>query len=403
MKFTVGNIQCRTGWSGCRDHCRVLCHRSTRRSFERPPRLELSDRRLDSACFQKSFPSKANSRPSLRSGGRGSKRGSAFLAMCSQPVWPAGHSDVPAVDEIAPAAERSLDIAAAPGIPVWADRFIVAAAEPASRSYIKKGQFLAAPWDVKNIIEKFRSAGNTNLLLTERGTSFGYNNLVVDFRAFPIMRSFGVPVVFDVTHSSSCREDRDLLGRAARICRTSSESRCCRRNRRHLHGGPPDPDRALCDRTEHDSARSGTFSAHGSCCPAHLLKGAHRLMPNTPEGLSKLPVACSGSSRKQLLRLAPRLTMPFLRPSKSSPVPQAGWSSRHGEVRIVGKKIAATLASTGPRLLVHPAEASHGDLGMITNRDVVIALSNSGETEEIVKLIPFLKRFSVRLIAMPAP
>ena len=65
---------------------------------------------------------------------------------------------------------------------------------------IKKGQFLA-PWDVKNIIEKFTAEGNHNLSITERGTSFGYNNLVVDFRAFPIMRSFGYPVIFDVTHS----------------------------------------------------------------------------------------------------------------------------------------------------------------------------------------------------------
>ena len=64
----------------------------------------------------------------------------------------------------------------------------------------QKGQFLA-PWDVKNIIEKFTAEGNHNLFITERGASFGYNNLVVDFRAFPIMRSFGYPVIFDVTHS----------------------------------------------------------------------------------------------------------------------------------------------------------------------------------------------------------
>jgi 2-dehydro-3-deoxyphosphooctonate aldolase (KDO 8-P synthase) len=65
---------------------------------------------------------------------------------------------------------------------------------------VKKGQFLA-PWDARNIVEKLRSAGSEKILLTERGASFGYNNLVVDMRTFPIMRSFGVPVVFDVTHS----------------------------------------------------------------------------------------------------------------------------------------------------------------------------------------------------------
>src|SRR4030066_1060906 len=72
-----------------------------------------------------------------------------------------------------------------------------------------------------------------------------------------------------------------------------------------------------------------------------------------------------------------------------------------GKSGLVGKKIAATLASTGtPAFFLHPAEASHGDLGMITERDVIIAISNSGETEELVGLIPFLKRFRVKLISM---
>lgn len=65
---------------------------------------------------------------------------------------------------------------------------------------VKKGQFLA-PWDAKNIVEKLQNASCEKILLTERGASFGYNNLIVDLRSFPIMRSFGVPVIFDVTHS----------------------------------------------------------------------------------------------------------------------------------------------------------------------------------------------------------
>jgi len=65
---------------------------------------------------------------------------------------------------------------------------------------VKKGQFLS-PWDAKNIVDKLKEAGGEKILLTERGASFGYNNLVVDLRSFPVMRSFGVPVVFDVTHS----------------------------------------------------------------------------------------------------------------------------------------------------------------------------------------------------------
>jgi 2-dehydro-3-deoxyphosphooctonate aldolase (KDO 8-P synthase) len=65
---------------------------------------------------------------------------------------------------------------------------------------LKKGQFLA-PWEMANAIEKVTSAGNQNILLTERGASFGYQNLVVDMRSFPMMRKLGYPVIFDVTHS----------------------------------------------------------------------------------------------------------------------------------------------------------------------------------------------------------
>ena len=72
-----------------------------------------------------------------------------------------------------------------------------------------------------------------------------------------------------------------------------------------------------------------------------------------------------------------------------------------GKSGLVGKKIASTLASTGtPAFFLHPAEATHGDLGMVTSDDVVIAISNSGETEEIIELIPFLKRFNVHLISV---
>ena len=65
---------------------------------------------------------------------------------------------------------------------------------------IKKGQFLA-PWDMKNAVVKIKESGNDQILLTERGTTFGYNNLVVDMRSLPTMREFDVPVVFDATHS----------------------------------------------------------------------------------------------------------------------------------------------------------------------------------------------------------
>ncbi len=77
---------------------------------------------------------------------------------------------------------------------------LVESAKTGKAVNVKKGQFLS-PWDAKNIVEKLREAGSEKILLTERGASFGYNNLVVDLRSFPVMRSFGVPVMFDVTHS----------------------------------------------------------------------------------------------------------------------------------------------------------------------------------------------------------
>jgi len=78
--------------------------------------------------------------------------------------------------------------------------FVVEIARHARVINIKKGQFLA-PWDVKNIVLKAASTGNRNILVTERGVTFGYNNLVTDFRSLPEMRAMGYPVVYDATHS----------------------------------------------------------------------------------------------------------------------------------------------------------------------------------------------------------
>lgn len=100
-------------------------------------------------------------------------------------------------------AEKAAAVADILQIPAFLCRqtdLLLAAAKTGKAVNVKKGQFLA-PWDARNIVEKLRQAGCERILLTERGASFGYNNLVVDLRSFPILRSFGVPVVFDVTHS----------------------------------------------------------------------------------------------------------------------------------------------------------------------------------------------------------
>jgi 2-dehydro-3-deoxyphosphooctonate aldolase (KDO 8-P synthase) len=116
-----------------------------------------------------------------------------------------GEVGVPVVTDIHDPAqvESVAEVADILQIPAFLCRqtdLILAAAGSGRAVNIKKGQFLA-PEDARNIVEKARAAGCEKLMLTERGVSFGYNNLVVDMRSFPIMSEFGVPVVFDVTHS----------------------------------------------------------------------------------------------------------------------------------------------------------------------------------------------------------
>ena len=108
-------------------------------------------------------------------------------------------SDVHDVSEVAPAAQV-LDVLQVPAFLCRQTDLIVACARSGRPVNVKKGQFVA-PRDMVNVVEKVRASGSEDLLLTERGSSFGYNNLVVDFRGLPIMRGFGFPVVFDATHS----------------------------------------------------------------------------------------------------------------------------------------------------------------------------------------------------------
>jgi 2-dehydro-3-deoxyphosphooctonate aldolase (KDO 8-P synthase) len=108
-------------------------------------------------------------------------------------------TDVHQPEQAAPLAEV-VDILQIPAFLCRQTDLIVAAAKTGKIVNVKKGQFLA-PWEMKNVVVKAREAGNSNLILTERGASFGYNNLVVDYRSIPIMQETGCPVVLDVTHS----------------------------------------------------------------------------------------------------------------------------------------------------------------------------------------------------------
>jgi 2-dehydro-3-deoxyphosphooctonate aldolase (KDO 8-P synthase) len=131
--------------------------------------------------------------------GPGLSRGLEILGRIREEIGVPVLSDVHRFEEIEPAA-RILDVLQIPAFLCRQTDFVAEVARQAKAVNIKKGQFLA-PWDAANILEKCAREGNPNLMLTERGVSFGYNNLVVDFRALPLMREMGYPVIFDATHS----------------------------------------------------------------------------------------------------------------------------------------------------------------------------------------------------------
>ncbi|MBI4401468.1 MAG: 3-deoxy-8-phosphooctulonate synthase [Nitrospirae bacterium] len=131
--------------------------------------------------------------------GPGLRQGLAVLRKVKEQVGVPVLTDVHSVEEAAQAAEAA-DILQVPAFLCRQTDLLVAAAKTGRVVNVKKGQFLS-PWEMGNVVKKLEASGNTRIILTERGSSFGYNNLVVDMRALPIMRGFGYPVVFDATHS----------------------------------------------------------------------------------------------------------------------------------------------------------------------------------------------------------
>ncbi len=131
--------------------------------------------------------------------GPGLAEGLAILRRIKEELGVAVLTDVHRFEEIAPAAAVA-DVLQVPAFLCRQTDFIMEVARAARVINLKKGQFLA-PWDMENVAVKARAAGNMNILLTERGTCFGYNNLVADMRSLVVMRRSGCPVVFDATHS----------------------------------------------------------------------------------------------------------------------------------------------------------------------------------------------------------
>jgi 2-dehydro-3-deoxyphosphooctonate aldolase (KDO 8-P synthase) len=209
-------------------------------------RLKKTCKKLGISLLFKSSYDKANRTSIASFRGPGIEKGLRILSDVRSKLAIPIISDVHSVEEVKPASEV-LDALQIPAFLCRQTDLILEASKTGKPVNVKKGQFLS-PWDVKNIIDKFISTGNKNLFITERGTFFGYNSLVVDFRSLPIMRSFGYPVVFDITHSLQIpggmgkssggqREFSETYARAAAAVGVDGIFM-------EVH---PEPDKALCD------------------------------------------------------------------------------------------------------------------------------------------------------------
>ncbi len=197
------------------------------------------------AIFKSSF-DKANRTSITSFRGPGMDHGLDWLARVREKTGLPVITDIHLPEQAAPVAQVA-DVIQIPAFLSRQTDLLVAAARTGRIVNVKKGQFLA-PWDMAGVVGKLREAGQDMIWLTERGASFGYNNLVVDVRSFPIMQEFGCPVVFDATHSVQLpggqgtssggkREYVPVLSRAA-------VAAGCNGLFMEVH---PDPDQALCD------------------------------------------------------------------------------------------------------------------------------------------------------------
>ena len=254
-------------------------------------------RRIAEICRAESVPfifkasyDKAN-RTSIRSyRGIGVREGCEILAAIGAelkiPVTTDVHS--PAEAEIA---GQTIDVLQIPAFLCRQTDLLRAAAETGRVVNVKKGQFLA-PWDVKNIAEKLSGFGNDKFVFTERGTSFGYNNLVADFRSLYWMREAGYRVIFDATHSVQRPGGAgDSTSGDARPRSGPGPGRDRRRLRRHFHGGPRQSGARVVGWAEPDSAKAvAEASPHVkgySCC---------RFVAVAPDFRLRAPLFCPSSS-----------------------------------------------------------------------------------------------------------
>jgi 2-dehydro-3-deoxyphosphooctonate aldolase (KDO 8-P synthase) len=168
-------------------------------AFEVAEELAKICKEANVGLIYKSSYDKANRTSAAAARGVGMSAGLQILSDIREKFQIATLTDVHAADHCAPAAE-AVDVLQIPAFLCRQTDLLLAAGQTGAAINVKKGQFLA-PWDMKNVAAKIASTGNERILLTERGVSFGYNTLVSDLRALPIMAETGYPVVFDATHS----------------------------------------------------------------------------------------------------------------------------------------------------------------------------------------------------------
>lgn len=195
--------------------------------------------------FKASF-DKANRTSITSYRGPGLESGLEILGRIREDLQVPVISDIHEMHQVEPAAEV-LDIIQIPAFLCRQTDLLAAAAKSGKPVNVKKGQFVS-PWDMKNVVNKLRESGSDKVMLVERGASFGYNNLVVDMRSLPVMRSLGCPVVFDATHSvqlpggagGSSGGQREFIAPLARAAVAAGIDGLFM----EIH---PEPEKALCD------------------------------------------------------------------------------------------------------------------------------------------------------------
>ncbi len=172
---------------------------SRQHALETAHALKEIAQRLGVGLIYKTSFDKANRTSASAQRGLGLKESAPIFAEIREVVGLPVLTDIHSEDQCAPVAEV-VDVLQIPAFLCRQTDLLLAAAATGKTINVKKGQFLA-PWDMKNVIAKITNAGNPNVLATERGASFGYNTLVSDMRALPVLAQIGCPVVFDATHS----------------------------------------------------------------------------------------------------------------------------------------------------------------------------------------------------------